>query len=288
MAAEGAHAHEVEARADAFLHRGEIVALDPVAGERCYTTRELLLIERELVDGAIQRRGSGVGLAEEAAVDGAIDPRPNLNYEQRELVRALTSSGDGVQVVRAAAGTGKTFALDAARQAWQNSGVPVLGCALSARAACELHDQAGVDAVTIARLRHALGRGIELARGSVLIVDEAGMVGTRDLAALAGRRATRAGEARARRRRSTASEIDAGGAFRALLNAWEPSSCARSIANASPGTATRSMHCEVATSSASQTPTTPTVASSRRPPLTPSATRSQATGGMLTTQASGR
>ena len=85
-------------------------------------------------------------LAHEASVDAALDARTTLSDEQRRLVRALTHSGDGVQVVRAAAGTGKTFGLDAAREAWQNSGVPVLGCALSARAACELRDQAGVDA----------------------------------------------------------------------------------------------------------------------------------------------
>lgn len=216
MAAAGAHGHEIEARADAFLGRDEIVALDPVAGERCYTTRELLLIERELLDGAIRRRGTDVGLAEEAEVVAALDARTSLSDEQHQLVGALTRSGDGVHVVRAAAGTGKTFGLDAAREAWLNSGVPVLGCALSARAACELRDQGGIDSVTIARLRHALDRGIELASGSVLIVDEAGMVGTRDLAALAGA-ANRAqaklvlvGDDR------QLPEIDAGGAFRAL------------------------------------------------------------------------
>jgi ATP-dependent exoDNAse (exonuclease V) alpha subunit len=62
--------------------------------------------------------------------------------------------------------------------------VPVLGCALSARAACELRDQAGVDATTIASLLHGFERGATLAHGAVLLVDEAAMVGTRDLSAL--------------------------------------------------------------------------------------------------------
>ncbi len=89
-----------------------------------------------------------------------------------------------MEVVRAPAGTGKTFALDAAREAWQASGVPVLGCALSAKAAGELRDQAAIDTTTIARLTYALDHGVRLAQGSVLVVDEAGMVGTRDLARL--------------------------------------------------------------------------------------------------------
>jgi len=215
-AGSGAHVRELEAQADAFLDGEEIVALDAVAGEGRYTTRELLRIERELLDGSIRRRGDSVGLADEAEAAAALDARATLSGEQRRLVSALTRSGDGVQVVRAAAGTDKTFGLDAARQAWQNSGVPVLGCALSARAACELRDQAGVDATTIARLRHALARGIELAPGSVLIVDEAGMVGTRDLATLADA----AGRARAKLvlvgDDRQLPEIDAGGTFRAL------------------------------------------------------------------------
>lgn len=211
-----AHVREIEARADGFLGRSEIVVLDPVAGEHWYTTRELLLIERELLDGAIRRRGSGVGLAAEGVVADALNARPILSDEQRQLVRALTRNGDGVQVVRAAAGTGKTFGLDAARQAWQDSGVPAVGCALSAPRRVRTARPGRVDSVTIARLRHALRRGFELAPGSVLIVDEAGMVGTRDLVALADA----AHRARAKLvlvgDDRQLPEIDAGGAFRAL------------------------------------------------------------------------
>ncbi len=67
---------EIEAQADAFLGRSEIVVLDPVAGEHGYTTRELLLIEHELLDGPIRRRGSGVGLAAEGVVADALNARP--------------------------------------------------------------------------------------------------------------------------------------------------------------------------------------------------------------------
>jgi ATP-dependent exoDNAse (exonuclease V) alpha subunit len=149
-------------------------------------------------------------------VRAAVAARPSLSDEQRELITALTRDGHGVRVVRAAGGTGKTFALEAAAEAWRRSGIPVIGCALSARAACELRDQAGIDATTIARLRTALDRKVALSIGAVLIVDEAGMAGTRDLARLA-----------AAAERSNAKlvlvgddrqlpEIDAGGAFRAL------------------------------------------------------------------------
>lgn len=212
----GARVDAIERRASAFLARAEIVELEAERGEPRYTTRALLRIERQLLDGADTRRGTTAGLAHSDAVDAALRSRASLSDEQRALVVALTRGGDGVQVVRAPAGTGKTYALEAAVEAWRRSGIAVLGCGLSARAACELRDQAGIDATTIARLTRGLESGAELSPGAVLIVDEAGMVGTRDLATLA-----------AAARRANAKlvlvgddcqlpEIQAGGAFRAL------------------------------------------------------------------------
>ena len=119
-------------------------------------------------------------------------------------------------MLRVPAGTGKTFVLDAARQAWQSSRRQVLGCSLSARAALELHDQTAICAVTIAQLTGRLDNGQQLARNSVLVVDEAGMVATRDLARLA----TAAKQARSKLvlvgDDRQLPEIAAGGAFRAL------------------------------------------------------------------------
>lgn len=43
------------------------------------------------------------------------------------MVRRLTTSGAGVEVVVGRAGTGKTFALDAARQIWQDATGALLG-----------------------------------------------------------------------------------------------------------------------------------------------------------------
>ena len=179
----GASVAVVEARTDAFLVREGIVELELVAGERRYSTRELLQLECVAIDRA-QQPPPVAGTAGEDALARALATRASITGEQRELVTAITRSGRGVEVVRAPAGTGKTFALDAARDAWQASGVPVLGCALSAKAAGELRDQAAIDSTTIARLTYALDRGARLAHSSVLVVDEAGMVGTRDLARL--------------------------------------------------------------------------------------------------------
>jgi conjugative relaxase-like TrwC/TraI family protein len=214
----GARVAEIEAEADRLLGDREIVPLSPdPIGELRYTTRELLTIERELIDGATNRKGETAGAAQDTHVDKAIGGRP-LSDEQAALVRSLTSGEDGVVVVRAAAGTGKTFALDAAREAWTRSNVDVVGCALSARAAAELREQAAIDTTTIARLTHALDHGHHLPHGGVLVVDEAGMVGSRDLHKLA----TAAREHDCKLvlvgDDHQLPEIEAGGAFRKLAN----------------------------------------------------------------------
>ena len=111
--------------------------------------------------------------------------------EQAAMVRHLTTSGNGVDTVIGRAGTGKTYALAAARETWEAAGLHVAGVAVAARAAQELQHAAGIPATTVAAMLHRLDRSptkhgptTPLPAGSVLVVDEAGMVGTRDLARL--------------------------------------------------------------------------------------------------------
>jgi conjugative relaxase-like TrwC/TraI family protein len=212
---------EAEAFADEVLATSAVVRVDRAggpAGEPRYTTPELLAVERELLTTAAGRRNDAVSIADPADVAAAIAERPTLSEDQAQLVRRLTGSGDGVEVVRAPAGTGKTFALEAARCAWEASGNRVFGCALSARAACELQDQAGIDATTIACLAGELDRGHSLQRGDVLIVDEAGMVGTRSIARLAAHTAEVEAKLVLVGDDRQLPELQAGGAFRSLAD----------------------------------------------------------------------
>ncbi len=217
---QGASVADLERLANHVLQHREIVPL-PVgkapAGlkEPRFTTREMLAIEQDLLDRATDALTETLAFVPSYMVEKACENR-TLSPEQREVVDRLCSDGDGVAVVRAPAGTGKTFVLDAAREAWQERRIQTVGCALSARAALELSDQAAIASLTIAQLRHRLESGEQLPRGGVLVVDEAGMVGTRDLAALANA----AQEARAKLvlvgDDRQLPELEAGGAFHAL------------------------------------------------------------------------
>ena len=92
--------------------------------EARYTTPELLATERELLEGALERRGEGAGLVDERIVEAVLAGRPELSDEQAAMVRGLTESGDGLQVVLGRAGSGKTYALRAGARGLGGRGLP--------------------------------------------------------------------------------------------------------------------------------------------------------------------
>lgn len=206
----------IEDLTDAFLTEDRVVVLDTSHQPR-WTTSELLATEARLVERAHALTDAGAGVAIGLAVDLALAERPSISGEQADMVRHLTASGAGIDPVIGAAGTGKTYTLDATRAAWEASGHQVFGAALSARAAAELRAGSGIASTTIARLLGRLDDGRLVLDGrSVVVVDEAAMVGTRTLDALS--RHTAAGGAKLVLVGDTAQlpEIDAGGSFRAL------------------------------------------------------------------------
>lgn len=197
------------------LRDGRLVATPEIR----YSTPELLALEQRLIDQAVQRRTADTAVVEQATVEQVLGERPWLADEQAAAVRQLTSTGDGVAVVVGRAGSGKTSMLGAARAAWEQVGIPVVGVALAARAALELRNGSGIPATTIERLLLDVQRhGEGLPAGGVLVVDEAGMVGTRtlakltDLAERSGTKVVLVGD------HHQLPEIEAGGAFAGLVN----------------------------------------------------------------------
>ncbi len=220
---EGADVAMVERLADEFLLDPRLVRVGEVKGRESWTTGELLATERRLVAGIISRRDEMTGIAERAVVATAIAARPSISEEQADMVAELCLAGSGVAVVVGAAGTGKTFALAAAHEGWERSGYHVYGAALSARAAAELQDGSGIESVTLTRLLAQIDSGrVRLDARSVVVVDEAGMVGTRTLDRLhgvtsaAGAKLVLVGDP------AQLPEIEAGGAFRSLTRRLEP------------------------------------------------------------------
>lgn len=198
------------------LRDGRVISA--VAASPRYSTVELLAVEQRVLGTARAARESDAGRARPDAVDAALKARSTIGADQAAMVRRLLASGAGIDVVVGPPGTGKTFALAAAREAWSASGFRVLGAAVARRAAMELSAAAGIEATSIAALLVDLRQGPAdlLDDRTVLVVDEAAMLGTRDLDELA-QRTTRAGAKLVLvGDHAQLPEIEAGGAFAAL------------------------------------------------------------------------
>ncbi|TXN65094.1 AAA family ATPase [Methylobacterium sp. WL6] len=158
------------------------------------------------------------------AVSRALTAAPQLSDEQRSAVAAVTGpEAGGVSVLEAGAGTGKTVTANVIVAAAQASGLTVVGLAPSWAAAVELGRSTGIETFAIAKWRHDLehGRIPALDADTVLLCDEAGMVGTKDLAfVLAAVAAAPGGGARAillGDRRQLAA-VSGGSALRAVVD----------------------------------------------------------------------
>jgi conjugative relaxase-like TrwC/TraI family protein len=212
----------------------------PVAGlQRRWTTTELLAVEERFIstlETAADLTGEVAGLRDEALteagevpladgraavalVDEVLASRPTIGEDQAEAVRALVDGGDRVSVLVGPAGTGKTFALDALREALQQSGMRVIGAAPSARAALELDAGAGIESVTLHRLLGRWARGEDApTHHTVLVVDEAGMASIRDLEAVVSRVAAAGGRVVLSGDHHQLPEVGPGGGFAAAVD----------------------------------------------------------------------
>ncbi|MGF6178273.1 Ti-type conjugative transfer relaxase TraA [Ensifer sp. 4252] len=108
--------------------------------------------------------------------------RSGLSEEQRVAVRHITGS-EQIAAVIGFAGAGKSTMFAAARDAWVRQGYRVHGAALAGKAAEGLEESSGIAARTLASWEYGwqAGRGL-LGKGDVLVIDEAGMVASRQLA----------------------------------------------------------------------------------------------------------
>jgi conjugative relaxase-like TrwC/TraI family protein len=209
---------QVEAAADRFLaERAVRVARDRRLDVERYSTPELLTLERQLVEGATGRAGERCAVVRPEIISQVLNRHQTAGEDQAAMLRDLTQGGAGVAVVVGRAGSGKTWTLGVAREAFELAGYQVLGAAPTGIATVGLADEGFSDAHTIDRLLLDLTHGREaLDERTVLVVDEAAMVATRKLAPLlqhahrADAKVVLVGDDR------QFASIEAGGGFRAL------------------------------------------------------------------------
>ena len=189
-------------------------------GEDRFTTRDMIETEQRLHRAAemmAERERHEVHDAErEAALARAEQRGLVLSGEQADALAHVTDGRD-LGIVVGYAGTGKSAMLGVAREAWEAAGFEVRGVALSGIAAENLEGGSGIASRTIASMEHGWKNGRDmLTSRDVLVIDEAGMVGTRQLE----RVLSHAAEARAKvvlvGDPQQLQSIEAGAAFRSV------------------------------------------------------------------------
>ena len=189
-------------------------------GEDRFTTRDMIETEQRLHRAAeIMAEKERHEVSEKDRLDALARAEQRglvLSGEQADALAHVTDGRD-LGIVVGYAGTGKSAMLGVAREAWEASGFEVRGVALSGIAAENLESGSGIASRTIASMEHGWKNGRDmLTSRDVLVIDEAGMVGTRQLervlsrAAEAGAKVVLVGDPQ------QLQSIEAGAAFRSI------------------------------------------------------------------------
>jgi len=154
-------------------------------GQDRFTSREMVETEQRLERATVRleasRRHNVAERHREHALAAAAKRGLVLSSEQRSAFDHVTDA-KGISVVIGYAGTGKSAMLGVAREAWERAGYQVQGLALSGIAAENLESGSGIASRTVASIEHQWSQDRELlTRDHVLVIDEAGMIGSRQM-----------------------------------------------------------------------------------------------------------
>ncbi len=165
----------------------ELVALGKDGrGQDRFTSRAMIDTEQRLERATVRLEASrkhGIGEQHRKLALVRAEMRGlTLSSEQRSALRARHPRQRARRHRRLRRDRQVDDAWRRAREAWESAGYGVRGVALSGIAAENLEGGSGIASRTIASLEHQWSEGRELLTGrDVLVIDEAGMIGTRQM-----------------------------------------------------------------------------------------------------------
>lgn len=159
------------------LNRRNNIVRSDIDGISYITTREMITAENKMIHLATIGKGRFIPLNPDHQIR-----QDFLNDPQRSAVKELLSSRDQVQIFKGSAGTGKSSTVKELQYGIEASRKRLIAVAPSTQASEELKKK-GVETHTIASLLHNPKLQEQL-KSNVLLIEEAGMVGTKDMSQL--------------------------------------------------------------------------------------------------------
>lgn len=202
----------------------ELIALgrDP-QGRARFTFTEMMDCEQQLFEdaGTLEARKNGCLHRSHAVKHGLVQEKVTefgLSDDQARALSHLTDKGD-IKALVGVAGAGKSYLLKAATEAWEASGLTVKGAALSGIVAENLGLDANIhESRTLHSWQYQWGKGRhQLSDKDVFVIDEAGLVGTRQLQQIVSEVASNGAKVVLIGDDMQLQAIDAGAAFRGLV-----------------------------------------------------------------------
>lgn len=166
---------------DELIKLDEVVTINhPIVG-KCYSTKRQMQMERCFYESAI-----GYARLRTHCLDGDDIASSNmaitLNTEQRLAFDAICGDQSNLVMLNGKPGTGKSYLMGAIAEIYSQSGYCLQGCALAGSAADELTKSSNIPSQTIDSLLHELENSRKaLQANTLLVIDEAGMIGVNKL-----------------------------------------------------------------------------------------------------------
>lgn len=200
----GVTAEKADARVDQLLEGGKLIPgqSNRIDGALTHVTTPQALATESLILAQIDKgRGAATPIvAPDAAVEriNAVSGDKQLNTGQMAAAVLGLSSSDRIVAVQGVAGAGKSTMIAALARVAEQEGHKVLGLAFQNKMVGDLRDGAGIEAQTVSSFVNAYakaalagqGQGYDAARaalkGTVLVLDEASMVGSEPMKHLVG------------------------------------------------------------------------------------------------------
>ena len=209
----GLSAGELVERLDNTLKQSQsLLTLAGEGADRRLTTKVMWDLEKDFLKNVETLRGTKGARVNPQKLQKILRERSGLSFDQIDAIRDLTGSTESIRVLHGIAGAGKSYTMEAIREAFTKAaGYQVIGGALSAVAKEELEKQSKIESRTVAsylwhldkslmrkvidRITHDLKqiiraaankhtfkyKPLKLDKKTVLVIDEAGMLDTKSM-----------------------------------------------------------------------------------------------------------